>query len=267
MKKVKFLALMFLAGATLFTSCKKDEETDVPTISVSLKTGYDLNAWKGDTIKWTVTMGSNEKLATLKVEPNVGNSGTNVMNQTLDGTSQTVEYAYVVPGAGINDGDHIAITFTVTDNNEGTNNTIQTLTMVAPVVNTPLSTYSAEIYLSNQSWATYNTYETNTENTSIGVKQTGSNVGIITIVTTTGCDGWVVINDVATITNYEALQAAYTGTPVTTLDLSVNELGKAYVEKYFVSKVGTAYYLVHYKNGQRSTTTGNVSVFEYKTAG
>ena len=140
MKKVKFFALMFLAGATLFTSCKKDEETDVPTISVSLKTGYDLNAWKGDTIKWTVTMGSNEKLATLKVEPNVGNSGTNVMNQTLDGTSQTVEYAYVVPGAGINDGDHIAITFTVTDNKEGTNNTIQTLTMVAPVVNTPFAT-------------------------------------------------------------------------------------------------------------------------------
>ena len=31
MKKVKFLALMFLAGTTLFTSCKKDEKTENPS--------------------------------------------------------------------------------------------------------------------------------------------------------------------------------------------------------------------------------------------
>jgi len=38
MKKVKFLALMFLAGATLFTSCKKDETLPAATISVSNNT-------------------------------------------------------------------------------------------------------------------------------------------------------------------------------------------------------------------------------------
>ena len=38
MKKVKFFALMFLAGATLFTSCKKDETLPAATISVSNNT-------------------------------------------------------------------------------------------------------------------------------------------------------------------------------------------------------------------------------------
>jgi hypothetical protein len=143
MKTVKLLALLVVAGALVFSGCKKDDEpADVPTISVSLKTGYDLTAWKGDTIKWSVTMGTNEKLATLKVEPNVGNTGTNVVNQTLSGTSQVVDYSYIVPTAGINDGDQIVITFTVTNDKDGTNNVKQTLTMDAPATANPINTYS-----------------------------------------------------------------------------------------------------------------------------
>ncbi len=34
MKKMKLFALMFLAGALIFSSCKKDDETLAPTISV-----------------------------------------------------------------------------------------------------------------------------------------------------------------------------------------------------------------------------------------
>jgi len=42
MKKIKFLALMMMAGALVFTSCKKDEEVAAPTISFSGASSYEV---------------------------------------------------------------------------------------------------------------------------------------------------------------------------------------------------------------------------------
>ena len=42
MKKIKFLALMMVAGALVFTSCKKDEEVAAPTISFSGASSYEV---------------------------------------------------------------------------------------------------------------------------------------------------------------------------------------------------------------------------------
>ena len=140
MKKISVLFAFLLVAAVTFVGCKKDEETpDVPTITVSLKSGYDNVAWMGDTVKYTVTMGSNEELATLKIEPNVGNTGSNVITETLSGTSKTYEYTYVVPTASIDDGDVISITFTVTDNKDGKNTATQSITMDEPTSETPFT--------------------------------------------------------------------------------------------------------------------------------
>jgi hypothetical protein len=141
MKKFKLFALMLVAGTVMFTSCGKDEEADVPTINVSYATGSDNVAWKADVVMFNVTLGTNEKLENLKIEPNVGNTSNNSLDTTLSGTSFTYVYDYTVPTAGIVDGDQIVITFTVTDDKGGTASTTMTLTMDEPAgANTPFAT-------------------------------------------------------------------------------------------------------------------------------
>lgn len=129
------------------------------------------------------------------------------------------------------------------------------------------STWTGPIIIALQtqiSWASYNgTPVTIYQSDEIGVAFTYTDAGIGRITTTANCTGWVLVDDINAITTVSDIAVAYNaGTPVTQLDLLVDE--RAYAEKYFVAKIGTTYKLVHYKFGQRSTTTGNVLGFEYK---
>ena len=94
MKKVKFLALMFLAGATLFTSCKKDEETvAAPTISVTNnKTAYSVTATADTTIIFNVTVAAEGEIDLFTIKKTVGSTTTSYGSPT--GFSGQTSYTY-----------------------------------------------------------------------------------------------------------------------------------------------------------------------------
>jgi len=94
MKKVKFFALMFLAGATLFTSCKKDEETvAAPTISVTNnKTAYSVTATADTTIIFNVTVAAEGEIDLFTIKKTVGSTTTSYGSPT--GFSGKTSYTY-----------------------------------------------------------------------------------------------------------------------------------------------------------------------------
>jgi len=94
MKKVKFLALMYLAGATLFTSCKKDEETvAAPTISVTNnKTAYSVTATADTTIIFNVTVAAEGEIDLFTIKKTVGSTTTSYGSPT--GFSGKTSYTY-----------------------------------------------------------------------------------------------------------------------------------------------------------------------------
>jgi len=94
MKKVKFFALMFLAGATLFTSCKKDEETVAsPTISVTNnKTAYSVTATADTTIIFNVTVAAEGEIDLFTIKKTVGSTTTSYGSPT--GFSGKTSYTY-----------------------------------------------------------------------------------------------------------------------------------------------------------------------------
>lgn len=260
-----------MVGMIAVTACKKDEEDpDGPNLTI---TPDKTTAWQGDTITFTYSVSSNatlEKLSwttsALNTVPagEVALSGNSVNNQ---------EIQIILPTTGITAGSLI-FTFDAVDK-DGPNYADSkniTITLVEPEPdepeNTELSDYSANIILSNQSWATYNgAPRTGQESETIGVRYVGADVGIINITKTDNCSGWVIIDNISNVEYYEDIVEIYdNGTVITQLTLQVNDQGKAYQEKHFVSKIGSDYILVHYKDGIRNTTTGNVAVFAYKSA-
>ncbi|MDD3859880.1 MAG: hypothetical protein PHW83_06760 [Bacteroidales bacterium] len=148
------------------------------------------------------------------------------------------------------------------------NDTTITVTMV-----TSLTDWSADIPLalvSEVAWAQYplGTTVGVSENTTIGFAFNYTDGATFTVSKTTGCDGWVLVDE-ATATGFLTaadLQTAYTtGTLLDEYDLPCT-IAKTYAVKYFVSKVGTEYLLVKYVYGYRNgaNNTGNVVVFQYK---
>ena len=77
MKKLTFFALMLLAGASLFTSCKKDETNAAATISVTNnKTAYTIYtlAAADTTILFNVTIDAAAKIETFTMKKTVGST-------------------------------------------------------------------------------------------------------------------------------------------------------------------------------------------------
>ncbi|MBN2681043.1 MAG: hypothetical protein JXR58_00920 [Bacteroidales bacterium] len=108
-----FLSMLMVAAITAsFTGCGGGEEDPIPpTVSVS----QDVNdAWRADTVTFTIQMSTNEKLAELEISSDFTTQNATITEFT--GTnSATHVYTFVVPGT-VSDGDYITITFKVTDN-------------------------------------------------------------------------------------------------------------------------------------------------------
>ncbi len=139
-----------------------------------------------------------------------------------------------------------------------------------------LSAWSANTMISMQpTYAMYhNVAVTSNENATIGFKYTTNNgAGTAAVVTkTTGCDGWVEVANADYTTETQIAAAYAAGTVISTADLAFDYEAKAFAPRYFISKVGTEYYLVKYVAGvvspsNHTSTTGNfgnVLVFQYK---
>lgn len=112
---LKLSGILFLLSAVMFYwGCGPDEDPVPPTITVSPETTQD--AWKGDTVNYSVVMGSNEELTSYTISPNIAGKNSDAsISTTLTGNNSTISYKYVVDSALVVEGNTVTITFTVTD--------------------------------------------------------------------------------------------------------------------------------------------------------
>ena len=139
---------------------------------------------------------------------------------------------------------------------------------------TSLTDWSAEIPLAlygQTAWASYDGNPvTNYMSNVIGVAFNFTDATTVKIEDTDyaggslGCEGWVIVTDIANLTTQGSLATAYAaGTEIHEYELPYDQ-HKAYAPVYFISKMGSTYKLVYYVAGHRDSSTGNVVVFKYK---
>lgn len=93
MKKLFAISLIVLAGAAIFTSCKKDETTPAPTISVTNnKTAYAITATADTAITFNVTVSAEGKIDQFTIKKTVGSTTTSYGSPT--GFSGETSYTY-----------------------------------------------------------------------------------------------------------------------------------------------------------------------------
>ncbi len=112
MKKFRLLLLLAVASTFAFVSCDKDEDLNPPTVTVA-----DTEGWRADTVTFTVTMNSNQKLEELVITPDTDVSQGVTITEFSGDHSATYEYKYVIGGL-VEDGDYITVTFKVTDDKD-----------------------------------------------------------------------------------------------------------------------------------------------------
>ncbi|MCX7863394.1 MAG: hypothetical protein N2449_10415 [Bacteroidales bacterium] len=93
MKKLMSLALLVLAGAALFTSCKKDETVPAPEITVTNnKVEYNITATADTTITFNVTVKAEGEIDQFTIKKIVGSTETSYGNPT--GFAGKTDYVY-----------------------------------------------------------------------------------------------------------------------------------------------------------------------------
>ena len=134
MKQIKFFALMLLAGATMFTSCKPDDETGpAPTISFS---NYPTGAYEIDfvglgvttfNLSFVVTVTAAEGISSFTATKKFGATTVNILPAPTGYVGET-SYTYNYNGTFLQtDFYPVYLTFTVTDNANQTTELIFTL--------------------------------------------------------------------------------------------------------------------------------------------
>jgi len=128
MKKMKLFGLMFLAGALLFSSCKKDEETVAPTISTSGASSIDLTVAQiaaGERVVFNINIAAAAEVETFSIKED--KSGTanatsvyDAANTDFSGKTEAVyNFDKTFVAADFDDGTNtynkIVYTFTVSD--------------------------------------------------------------------------------------------------------------------------------------------------------
>ena len=154
MKKVKIFVLMLVAGAAIFTSCKKDDETVLADPTISFQGGVNSLVFNGtNSIDVNVTVAAEGKIESVTLQgPSLSGTGTTSAPITSTfGTSHTdnaknqtsAVYLFQVSTANlalalVNHTSGFTYTFTVTDQ-EG-KSTTATFTVTVPAANTPFAT-------------------------------------------------------------------------------------------------------------------------------
>ncbi len=161
MKKMRIFALIVLAGATIFTSCKKDEETVLADPTISFQGGTNSLVFNGtNAIDVNVTVAAEGKIETVSLQgPSLSGTGTTTTPITaLFGTSgsdnaknqTSAIYMFQVSSANlalalVNHTTGFTYTFTVTDQ-EG-KSTTATFTVTTPAAaNTPFASNQTGVF-------------------------------------------------------------------------------------------------------------------------
>lgn len=154
MKKVKFLALMFFAGATIFTSCKKDEAT-VADPTVSFQGGTTSLVFTGsNSIDVNVTFAAEGKIESVSLNgPSLTGSGTTTTTITNKmGTSGTDDaknqtsatYLFKVTSTDLTAAfaNHTTLTYTFTVTDQNSSSTTGTFTVTQTASGNPIYTFT-----------------------------------------------------------------------------------------------------------------------------
>jgi hypothetical protein len=276
MKNFK-IVMILVAAVAFFCSCG-GEKTVTVTMTNDVVT-YDLASANSLPVSITCNVKADAGIQTLKITKTIKNGEETVGN--------VVEYEPAEDPAGLTDysfeiadtlykselaaGYKVVFDVAATDKKDNAGSESVTINVVETA--TPIAAnWSANIILSNQTWANYNgAARTGQEDATIGVKYLEKNdhkAYNLYAEPTTGAS-WVFVENIDNLTTNEALVEAFNnGTPVTSRTMfPATDQGKAYQEKFFISKNNNGeYVLVDYVAGQMSSTTGNVMVFKYKKA-
>jgi len=184
MKTLKFFALVLLAGATIFTSCKKDEETGpAPTISFS---NYPSGAYEIDfatlgvttfDLSFVVSVTAEEEISTFTAKKKVGSTTTNITPAPADFEGKT-SYTYNYLGTFLETDTYpVTLTFTVTDKADQTTELVFTVTKKTGTTGTPLGAIDSYtgVELGAQSNATLGSFYATSSNTIYLMSQAATN--------------------------------------------------------------------------------------------
>lgn len=147
MRKLTFFALALVAGASLFTSCKKDETTSpAPTISfTNNETSKELNFTSVATIDVTfnVTVAAEGEISTFTAKKKVSGTSVNITPAPADFAGKT-SYTYNYTGTFLaTDTYPVELIFTVTDKEDQTTEKIFTITKYTASTGTPFGAFSS----------------------------------------------------------------------------------------------------------------------------
>lgn len=140
MKKLFAISLIVLAGAAMFTSCKKDETKPAPTITVTNnKTAYTITATADTTIAFNVTISAEAEIDQFTIKKTVGSTTTSYGNPT--GFSGQTSYTYNFQETFTPNMDYpISYTFKVVDKESHEASITVTISKVQGSTNTPFGT-------------------------------------------------------------------------------------------------------------------------------
>ncbi len=178
MKKLFAISLIVLAGATIFTSCKKDDET-APAPSISFQNGTTSLVFTGtNSVDINVTFAAEGKIETVKLTgPSLTGTGTTTSDITSKmGTSGTdnaknqtsATYIFQVSSADLllAFANHTSLTYTFEVTDQNSSSTTGTFTVTMQAQTTPLA-------YENTSGEIWNAIGTN-----FGGWDLGANVGV-----------------------------------------------------------------------------------------
>lgn len=134
-KTINILLSMFMIAVLTasFTGCGGGEDDPTPpTVTVSQDV---TSAWRADTVTFTVSMSTNEKLSELMISSDYSSQNETITEFTGD-NSASYEYKFVIPGS-VSDGDYITITFKCTDNKGESTTVTANIDVTETTVSTP----------------------------------------------------------------------------------------------------------------------------------
>ena len=277
MKNLK-IAMILVAAVALFCSCGK--ELPVVTMTEANETlTYDLASAASLPIAITCTVKADAGIKAIDVTRTIKNGEEVVKTVAYEfedaAYAGMAEYTFEIPDtllkADLANGYTVVYDVNATDKKDqagSKNYTINVIETANPIA----ANWSANIILSNQSWATYNGAAiSGQQDETIGVKYLEKNDHKAYNLYAQPTEGasWVFVESEEGLTTDVALAEAFNnGEAVTGRTMfPANDLAKPYAEKIFISKnKDNEYVLVKYVAGQMSATTGNVMVFQYKKA-
>ncbi|PKP22788.1 MAG: hypothetical protein CVU05_02400 [Bacteroidetes bacterium HGW-Bacteroidetes-21] len=148
MKKIKLFALLLLAGATVFTSCKKDEETGpAPTLTFS---NYPAGSYEIDfatlgattfDLSFVVSVTAEEEISAFTAKKTVGGTTTN-LTAPADFSGKT-SYSYSYLGTFTEtDVYPVSLVFTCTDKADQVTTKTFTVTKKTGTTPNPINTFT-----------------------------------------------------------------------------------------------------------------------------